>query len=131
MQKIKENSLNLTPTHFKILLTVKYLNELNLYPTSKGVINILKGSFDSETILYKDLATYSTLISPSNRRFSSLINMLLRYNYLAYIYDRKSGGLYLKITNVSKPYIDEYLKKNSSSLKKKISQRKCEIVEIK
>ncbi len=131
MQKVKENRLKLTPTHFKILLTVKSLNEFNLYPTSKGVSNILKGRIDNETILYKDLPTYSTVISIPGRRFSAMINNLVRYNYLTYVYDKRSGGLYLKLTNASKILVDEYLKKHKLSLKKKISQQKREIVEIK
>ncbi len=131
MQKRCETALKLSVTHFKILLTVKMLNEEDKYPTSKGVRNILKGKEDAETILYKDLSTYATLISTSSRKFAGLVNNLIRHNYLAYIYDKKSDELYLSITNSGSLICDEFLKNHKMPFKKKISHIKREIIEIK
>ena len=131
MQKRCETSLKLSVTHFKILLTVKMLNEENKYPTSKGVRNILKGKEDAETILYKDLSTYATLVSTSSRKFAGLVNNLLRHNYLAYIYDKKSDALYLSVTNSGSLACDEFIKNHKKPFNKKISHIKREIIEIK
>lgn len=131
MQKRNENSLSLSITHFKILLTVKYLNDVDKYPTSKGVSNILKGKEDSETILYKDLATYASLISIPSRRFSSLINNLVRYKYLAYVYDKNSDAMYLSLSNKGEIETALFLDKHPLPFKKKISPIKREIIEIK
>ena len=39
----RKTTFTLTVSHYKILETIKELNEKNLYPTPKGVNNILKG----------------------------------------------------------------------------------------
>lgn len=131
MRKRNENSLDLTISHFKILLTVKCLNAIDRYPTSKGVSNILKGKEDSETILYKDLPTFASLISIPSRRFSSLVNNLVRHNYLIYVYDQNSDAMYLSVSDKGEIETELFLKKHPLPFKKKISPAKREIIEIK
>ena len=43
----KHYSINITD--YKVLLTIKYLNELNYLPSSLGVYKILSGVKDEET----------------------------------------------------------------------------------
>ena len=107
------------------------LNEKNLYPTPKGVNNILKGENDDETILYKDLATYATLISFPGRKLCSYILNMVRREYLTYIYDEKSEGMYLKITPKGDMSLYNYLRKHKYSHRQKQAVTKKEIVEIK
>lgn len=59
----KRDDFRLTTSHFKILQTVDELNKKHLYPTSRGVNNILMGKLDKETRKYTDIKTYGTLIS--------------------------------------------------------------------
>ena len=67
----KRDDFKLTVSHYKILQTVDELNKSHLYPTSKGVNNILMGKLDRETRKYADLKTYGTLISFLGRKLCS------------------------------------------------------------
>ena len=127
----RKTTFTLTVSHYKILETIKELNEKNLYPTPKGVNNILKGENDDETILYKDLATYATLISFPGRKLCSYILNMVRREYLTYVYDEKSEGMYLKITPKGDMSLFNYLRKHKYSHRQKQAVTKKEIVEIK
>lgn len=131
MQKKSSNSLRLTSSHYKILFTVKFLNDVSRYPSAKGVRNVLSGNNDAETIKYASLKTYETLISCPSRRFSSLVNNLLRHDYLKYIYDKKSDSMYLRLSNKGLDTITRFNVNKTAIFRKKISHHKCEIVEIK
>ena len=115
----------------KILETVQSLNKDNLYPLPLGVYKILAGSVEKEFIKYKDLPTYSTLMSFSSKHISRLIMMLLRYGYLAKIYDPNSDEMYLKLTEKGDIFLFEYHKKHKYSFVKKKDSKKPLIVEIK
>lgn len=132
MTKTKRKStFTLTVSHYRILETIKELNCKDLYPTPKGVNNILKGEIDDETIKYKDINTYATLISFPGRKLCSYILNMVRREYLTYIYDEKSDGMYLRITPKGDMTLFNYLKKHKYSYRKKEAVSKPEIVEIK
>ena len=57
----KRDTFKLTISHYKILQTIQELNKMHLYPTAKGVNNILQGKRDNETKKYVDFKTYGTL----------------------------------------------------------------------
>lgn len=115
----------------KILETVSYLNEKDLYPLPLGVYKILVGSSEDEYIIYHELPTYRTLTSFSSKKISRLIMMLLRNNYLSKIYDEKSDDLYLKITDKGVAFLLHYHKKHKYSFRKKSPSKRPLIVEIK
>ena len=115
----------------KILRTIYLLNEQNLYPLALGVYKILIGSKEPEFERCRSLETFSTLISPNSRHVSKLIMMLLRNRYLENIYDENTNELYLKITEKGKVFLNDYYKKHKYSFKKKNSEPKVLIVEIK
>ena len=48
----KTSEFRLTVSHFKILATIKELNDSHKYPTARGVNNILMGKLDVETRQY-------------------------------------------------------------------------------
>ncbi len=126
----KKTAFHLTVSHYKILETIKYLNEKNLYPSPKGVNNILSGSKDDETEGYKDVPTYATLISYPGRKLCSYILNMVRREYLTYIYDEKTDAMYLKITPKGDMSLFDYNRKHQYSHKKKRGTLKPQIVEI-
>lgn len=126
----KRDEFRLSVSHFKILETISELNKAHLYPTPKGVNNILMGKVDNETKKYIDLATYGTLISFAGRKLCSYILNMVRRDYLGYIYDKKSDGMYLRITEKGEGELLHYQKRHKTSYRKKEPHRKDEIVEI-
>ena len=127
----KRDNFKLTVSHYKILQTVKELNDSHLYPTARGVNNILMGKPDKETKIYSHLKTYGTLISFPGRKLCSYILNMTRRNYLGYIYDKKSDGMYLRITEKGEGELIHYEKRHKTSYRKKEPHHKPEIVEIK
>lgn len=117
-------------THYKILLTIYELNKANKYPSIKGVNNILSASIDSETIKYKDLKTYGTLLSYSGRKISSCVIYLVRNDYIRFIYKNGSNDKYLILTDDGEDIMNDYQKNHKINLKKKNIIRKDEIVEL-
>lgn len=96
----------------KILQTISLLNEKNIYPLSEGVYKILHGSEDEDIFPYRELSTYKTLVSFSQKKISNLIVMLIRYRYLERIFDEKSQELYLKVTDKGEKALFDYRKKH-------------------
>lgn len=127
----KVSEFHLTVSHYKIMETIKELNDIHKYPTPKGVNNILMGKLDTETRQYIAISTFGTLISFQGRKLCSYILNMVRRGYLSYIYDESSDGMYLRITEKGEEELYSHLKKHNYSHKKKTPHRKCEIVEIK
>lgn len=127
----KRDTFRLTISHYKILQTIQELNKMHLYPTAKGVNNILQGKRDNETKKYVDLKTYGTLISYPGRKLCSYILNMTRREYLGYIYDKNSDAMYLRITEKGEAELIHYEKRHKNSYRKKEPHRKPEIVEIK
>ncbi len=130
MRRKKSTEFRLTVSHFKILQTVKELNDIHKYPTPKGVNNILIGKLDIETRQYIDIKTFGTLISFPGRKLCSYVLNMTRRGYLAYIYDKKTDGMYLYVTEKGEEEIFVFEKKHKSEYKKKTPHHKNEIVEI-
>ena len=127
----KRDDFRLTVSHFKILQTVAELNKMHLYPTSKGVNNILMGKRDWESKKYVDLKTYGTLISFPGRKLCSYILNMARRGYLGYIYDKNTDDMYLRITEKGEGELLHYEKKHKNAYRKKEPHHKAQIVEIK
>lgn len=130
MVKRKINEFKLTTSHYKILQTVKDLNDVHKYPTPKGINNILSGKLDDETKEYASYITFGTLISFPGRRLCSFVLNLSRKGYLANIYDPKTDGMYIYITEKGEESLFLFNKKHKDVYKKKSPQRHKEIVEI-
>ena len=110
--KKARNEYILETSDYKILETVSLLNKNDLYPLSEGVYKILAGVDDDETKLYKNIATYKTLISYNSKKVARLIMMLLRYHYLERVYDPASDKLYLKVAPKGEMELVKYHKKH-------------------
>lgn len=128
---MKDNKFKLTVSHYKILKTIGDLNEMEKYPTPKGVNNILSAKVDEETKQYVNLSTYGTLISLSGRKINSYILNMVRRDYLTYVYDKNSDGMYLKITIKGITSLEDFKKRYKGEFVKKIKTQKPEIVSIK
>ena len=131
MQKKKTNEFKLTVSHYKILQTVNELNKEKKYPTAKGINNILQGKLDPETRKYINLKTFGTLLSYPGRHLCSYILNMVRRDYLSYIYDKNSDGIYLRLTEKGEVAVYNYERKHKKEYTKKEPHRKPEIVEIK
>lgn len=131
MIRRRKDEFRLTVSHFKILQTVKELNEMDRYPTAKGVNNILSGAIDEETRKYSELTTYGTLISFPGRKLCSYILNMTRRNYLGYVYDETSDDMYLKILDKGEAELFKFNKRHKTEFKRKTAHKRAEIVKIK
>ena len=131
MRKIKKSEFRLTVSHYKILQTVNELNKQKLYPTAKGINNILQGKLDPETRKYINLKTFGTLLSYPGRRLCSYILNMVRRGYLSYIYDKGSDDMYLRLTEKGEVEVFNFERKHKNQYTKKEPHRKAQIVEIK
>ena len=131
MRKVKKSEFRLTVSHYKILQTVNELNKLKLYPTAKGINNILQGKLDPETRKYINLKTFGTLLSYPGRRLCSYILNMVRRDYLSYIYDKNSDDMYLRLTEKGEVEVFNFERKHKNKYTKKEPHRKAQIVEIK
>ncbi len=131
MRKVKKADFRLTVSHYKILQTVNELNKQKLYPTAKGINNILQGKLDPETRNYINLKTFGTLLSYPGRRLCSYILNMVRRNYLSYIYDKNSDDMYLRLTEKGEIEVFNFERKHKNEYTKKEPHRKAQIVEIK
>ena len=122
--------LKLTITHYKMLDTVKWLNDKHLYASALGVYKILHGDIDEDTVNLTNCPTFSTLISYGSKKVSRFLLALYRYGYLTKIYDKKSDELYLSITHLGRDAIEKYHKKHKQEYKKAKKKFKQEIVKI-
>ena len=131
MRKVKKAEFRLTVSHYKILQTVNELNKQKLYPTAKGINNILQGKLDPETRKYINLKTFGTLLSYPGRRLCSYILNMVRRGYLSYIYDKGSDDMYLRLTEKGEVEVFNFERKHKNQYTKKEPHRKAQIVEIK
>ncbi len=131
MRKVKKTEFRLTVSHYKILQTVNELNKQKLYPTAKGINNILQGKLDPETRKYINLKTFGTLLSYPGRRLCSYILNMVRRGYLSYIYYKNSDDMYLRLTEKGEVEVFNFERKHKNQYTKKEPHRKAQIVEIK
>lgn len=128
--KKTRSAFHLTVSHFKILETVKELNDHHNYPTAKGVNNILMGKPDPETKQYVHIKTFGTLISFPGRKLCSYILNMVRRGYLTYVYHESTNGMYLRLTEKGEMELFTFNKRHKQDFKKKTPHIKCEIVHI-
>ena len=71
---MKEVKLN--QTYYKVLITIKALNDLHYYPLNEGIYKILVGVVDEDTKQFVDLDCFGTLISFTSKKVCRLTMML-------------------------------------------------------
>ena len=94
---MKEVKLN--QTYYKVLITIKALNDLHYYPLNEGIYKILVGVVDEETKQFVDLDCFGTLMSFTSKKVCRLTMMLYRYGYLGRVFDTQTKKLYFSLTD--------------------------------
>ena len=114
----------------KILVTVYLLNRENYFPLNEGVIKIIKGVVDKETLPFTEYETFSTISSYSAKKISRHIGNLLKHKFLTKRYYPQNEESYLAITNLGFNYVNEYKDKHKTAFKKTTSETPITIVKI-
>lgn len=122
--------LKLVITHYKILDTIAYLNEHRLYPLSDGVYKIVAGIIDEETVQYRDVPTFSTLISFGSKKICRYLLALQRHGYIRKRFNRETNNLYYEVTNLGTSALLKYHKKHKKPYVQKARTYKPTIVKM-
>ena len=105
---MKEVKLN--QTYYKVLITIKALNDLHYYPLNEGIYKILVGVVDEDTKPFVDLDCFGTLISFTSKKVCRLTMMLYRYGYIGRIFDTQTKKLYFSLTDKGLETTEAFLK---------------------
>lgn len=105
---MKEVKLN--QTYYKVLITIKALNDLHYYPLNEGIYKILVGVVDEDTKPFVDLDCFGTLISFTSKKVCRLTMMLYRYGYIGRIFDTQTKKLYFSLTDKGIEVTKSFLK---------------------
>lgn len=109
----------LTHREKKIILCLWELNSLGKMPSKDGLVKILKGKEDKETLLYNKLVSFGLAQSDSSKRIKLAVIPLIREGYLEQVYAEKD--YFLKLALKGK---EAYLK-DANSLKAKPKTKKA------
>ena len=126
---MKEVKLN--QTYYKVLITIKALNDLHYYPLNEGIYKILVGQVDADTRQFVDLDCFGTLISFTSKKVCRLTMMLFRYGYIGRVFDTKTKKLYFSLTEKGVKATELFLKKHKKPFAKRSKNTAPTIVEIK
>ncbi len=107
---MKEVKLN--QTYYKVLITIKALNDLHYYPLNEGIYKILVGVVDEDTKPFVDLDCFGTLISFTSKKVCRLTMMLYRYGYLGRVFDTQTKKLYFSLTDKGFAATESFLSKH-------------------
>ena len=107
---MKEVKLN--QTYYKVLITIKALNDLHYYPLNEGIYKILVGVVDEDTKPFVDLDCFGTLISFTSKKVCRLTMMLYRYGYLGRVFDTQTKKLYFSLTDKGLAATESFLNKH-------------------
>lgn len=100
--------LHLNQTYYKVLLTIKLLNDLQYYPLNEGIYKILNGKIDDDTRPFSAFPTFGTLSSFTSKKVSHLTLMLFRYGYIGKIFDPNSNKLFFRISFSGEQFVEEF-----------------------
>ena len=124
----RNKNIELQLPHIKILVTVRYLNDLGYYPLSYGIYKILMGSIDGLYLPFQYCPTYQTLVSCSSKRIGLLCARLKKDGYLEEVFDTVTHNFYLKITYQGCTFLSNYFSTHSHTFRKSASKEKPAIV---
>lgn len=122
--------LKLVITHFKILDTIAYLNQKDLYPLAEGVYKIVAGIVDEETVNYRDVPTFSTLTSFASKKVCRYLLALQKHGYIKKKFNLQTDNLYYQITEVGSEVLRKYHKKHKKPYIQKARVIKPTIVKM-
>ena len=125
---MKELEINLT--HYKLLDTIKWLNDKHLYATALGVYKIIHGDIDEDTLPLMECPTFSVIISYGTKKICRFLLALYRYGYIIKVYDKPSNTLYYSITFKGREALEKFHKKHKGGYKKGVKKFKKQIIKI-
>ena len=125
---MKEFKLN--QTYFKVLITIKGLNDLHYYPLNEGIYKILVGIVDEETKPFIDFDCFGTLISFTSKKICRLTMMLYRYGYIGRVFDAKTKTLYFSLTEKGENVTNIFLESHKKPFARKSKSTSPTIVKI-
>ncbi len=122
--------LELCLTHYKILDTIKWLNDNHLYATALGVYKIIHGDLDEDTVNLQECPTFSVITSYGSKKVCRYLLALYRYGYIIKVFDKKSNTLYYSVTLKGRNALEQFHKKHPQPYKKMKKRFTPQIVEI-
>ncbi|NLB49126.1 MAG: hypothetical protein GX813_04760 [Erysipelotrichia bacterium] len=122
--------LRLNQTYYKVLLTLKLLNDQQYYPLNEGIYKILKGKVDEETRPFSAFPVFGTLSSYTSKRISHLTLMLFRYGYIGKIFDPNSNKLFFRISPSGEQFVEDFGKRHKIRFVNKHTELVKTIVKI-
>lgn len=125
---MKEVKLN--QTYYKVLITIKALNDLHYYPLNEGIYKILVGVVDEDTKPFVDLDCFGTLISFTSKKVCRLTMMLYRYGYLGRVFDTQTKKLYFSLTDKGIEAVESFLAKHKKPFARRSKNVTPTIVKI-
>ena len=125
---MKEVKLN--QTYYKVLITIKALNDLHYYPLNEGIYKILVGVVDEDTKQFTDLDCFGTLISFTSKKVCRLTMMLYRYGYIGRIFDTQAKTLYFSLTDKGREVTESFLKNHKKPFARRSKNITPTIVKI-
>ena len=125
---MKEVKLN--QTYYKVLITIKALNDLHYYPLNEGIYKILVGVVDEDTKQFTDLDCFGTLISFTSKKVCRLTMMLYRYGYIGRIFDTQTKTLYFSLTDKGREVTESFLKNHKKPFARRSKNITPTIVKI-
>lgn len=125
---MKEVKLN--QTYYKVLITIKALNDLHYYPLNEGIYKILVGIVDEDTKQFVNLDCFGTLISFTSKKVCRLTMMLYRYGYLGRVFDTQTKKLYFSLTDKGIEATESFLKNHKKPFARRSKSVAPTIVKI-
>ena len=117
-------------TDYKVLLTIKYLNDLNYQPSSLGVFKILSGVVDEETEMFQLCETFQVIVSFTNKKITRIINNLVSNGYIKRTYSEEDDDYYYQLTDLGSASIENYKKHHKIHLKKHEINKKKSFIKV-
>ena len=119
----------LNPSHLKILNAIAAVNEKKKALSHDGIVKILHGIKDEETIPFQNEKVFSTLISSSPKRISAMEKNLIRRNFVKLFYNEKLNDYFYLITPLGRNALEnKSLRK--PTYKKTSTKKKTTIINI-
>ena len=111
----------ISQTAKKLLCSVYELSRHRKIANMDGLIKILQGKIDEETLPLRKLKTFGLLISLKGKRAKMLFHQLVRNGYL----DQKyiEGDYFLTLTKLGNPIAREFFEKITPNNKEKIKKK--------
>ena len=114
----------ITITQYKVLNVVYEYNERNCSPNNEAVSKILRGIEDASLGDHSSFKTWSTLISLSSKKITTIINSLLKESLLEKKMNIANGEYYLVVTKEGIEQLEGYLKKRKNDFHKTSKEEK-------